>query len=150
MHEMIKIVMCCDVVQGYGMTESVGTCSKAVPWDIGGPGTCGAFQPCNDAKVVDVVEMGVSVVVYRDLGSHKQYTSQDQPNPRGELCLRGANITVGYLHDPENTAKTIDKEGWLHTGDIAEIDAQGRLKIVDRIKNVLKLAQGSVTPSDVY
>lgn len=78
--------------------------------------------------MMDVPEMG--------------YTSKDSPNPRGELCIRGSNIFVGYLHDKVNTEKTIDKDGWMHTGDIAEMDACGRLKIVDRVKNVVKLSQG--------
>jgi long-chain acyl-CoA synthetase len=126
--EMLKICFSCDVVQGYGMTETIGTCSKGIPSDIAAPGTCGQIQPCNEVRLVDVAEMG--------------YTHKDQPHPRGELCLRGDNIFKGYLHDPENTAKTIDAEGWMHTGDIAEIDQSGRLKIVDRVKNVVKLSQG--------
>ncbi|RSH90393.1 hypothetical protein EHS25_000998 [Saitozyma podzolica] len=127
-HEMLKICFSCDVVQGFGMTESVGTGTKGIAWDIGAVGTCGQIQPCNDIRLEDVPDMG--------------YTSKDVPNPRGELCMRGSNIFVGYLHDPENTAKALDKDGWMHTGDIGEIDANGRLKIVDRIKNVVKLSQG--------
>ncbi|KAK4684188.1 long-chain acyl-CoA synthetase, partial [Tremellales sp. Uapishka_1] len=127
-HEMLKICFSCEVIQGFGMTESIGTCTKGIAWDINAVGTCGPIQPCNDLVLMDVADMG--------------YTSKDKPNPRGELCLRGSNIFLGYLHDPENTAKTIDKEGWMHTGDIGEIDAQGRLKIIDRMKNVVKLSQG--------
>lgn len=127
-HEYLKVCFSCDVIQGFGMTETVGTGHKGIPWDIKAVGTCGQIQPCNDMKLVDVPEMG--------------YTSHDQPNPRGELCLKGTNITPGYLHDPENTAKTIDADGWMHTGDVGEIDAEGRLKIIDRIKNVVKLSQG--------
>lgn len=127
-HEMLKIAFSCDVIQGYGMTETIGTCTKGIPEDNTAMGTCGQIQPCNDVRLVDVPEMG--------------YTHADKPNPRGELCLRGDNIFKGYLHDPVNTAKTIDAEGWMHTGDIAEIDAYGRVKIVDRVKNVVKLAQG--------
>ena len=47
--------------------------------------------------------------------SNNQYTSKDTPNPRGEICLRGSNICPGYLHDPVNTAKLLDKDGWMHT-----------------------------------
>lgn len=127
-HEMLKICFSCDVVQGYGMTETVGTCSGGLPFDTDAVGTVGRLQPCNIAKVVDVESLG--------------YTSKDLPNPRGELCLKGLNITPGYLHDPKNTAALIDADGWMHTGDVAEIDSVGRLKIVDRIKNVVKLSQG--------
>ncbi|KAK8865621.1 hypothetical protein IAR55_000765 [Kwoniella newhampshirensis] len=127
-HEMLKICFSCDVVQGFGMTETVGTCSKAIGTDIGAVGTVGHLQPCNELKLVDVADMG--------------YTSKDSPNPRGEVCLRGLNITPGYLHNPKATAETIDKDGWMHTGDIGEMDSSGRLKIVDRLKNVVKLSQG--------
>lgn len=127
-HEMLKICFSCDVIQGYGLTETVGTATKGIPEDPNAIGTTGQIQPCNEIKLVDVAEMG--------------YTHKDSPNPRGEVCLRGTNIFKGYLHDPENTAKTIDSEGWMHTGDIGEIDAAGRLKIVDRVKNVVKLSQG--------
>jgi long-chain acyl-CoA synthetase len=51
-------------------------------------------------------------------------------------------IISRYHRDPENTKKAIDEDGWFHTGDIAAIDHVGRVKIVDRIKNVMKLSQG--------
>jgi len=127
-HEILKIAFSCDAIQGFGMTETVGTGTKGIPWDTTAMGTCGAIQPVNDICLMDVPEMG--------------YTSKDSPNPRGELCMKGSNIFVGYLHDEANTAKTIDKDGWMHTGDVGEIDACGRLKIIDRIKNVVKLSQG--------
>ncbi|OWZ69605.1 hypothetical protein AYX14_04995 [Cryptococcus neoformans] len=127
-HEMLKVVLSCEVVQGFGMTETVGTCSVGIPWDVGGPGTCGRLQPCNDVKLVDVPDMG--------------YTAKDLPNPRGEVCLKGLNISPGYLHNPKATKESIDEDGWFHTGDIGEIDSAGRLKIVDRLKNVVKLSQG--------
>lgn len=127
-HEMLKVVFSCEVVQGFGMTETVGTCSVGIPWDVGGPGTCGRLQPCNDVKLVDVPDMG--------------YTAKDLPNPRGEVCLKGLNISPGYLHNHKATKESIDEDGWFHTGDIGEIDSAGRLKIVDRLKNVVKLSQG--------
>ncbi|KIR30588.1 long-chain acyl-CoA synthetase [Cryptococcus deuterogattii LA55] len=127
-HEMLKVVFSCEVVQGFGMTETVGTCSVGIPWDVGGPGTCGRLQPCNDVKLVDVPDMG--------------YTAKDLPNPRGEVCLKGPNISPGYLHNHKATKESIDEDGWFHTGDIGEIDSAGRLKIVDRLKNVVKLSQG--------
>jgi long-chain acyl-CoA synthetase len=71
-----------------------------------------------------------------------EYLVTDKPNPRGELLLRGPAIFQEYYKNQEETTKAIDGDRWFHTGDIAEIDSMGRLKIIDRKKNVLKLAQG--------
>ncbi|KAG8955261.1 hypothetical protein FRC03_011235 [Tulasnella sp. 419] len=71
-----------------------------------------------------------------------RYTSADKPNPRGELLLRGDNIFTRYYKDEKNTKAALDSEGWFHTGDVAEVDSYGRFKIIDRIKNIMKLAQG--------
>jgi len=125
---MLKICFSCEVSQGLGMTENVACTSRGNPNDRGSVGNCGVVQVGTLAKVVDVPEMG--------------YTSEDKPYPRGELCLKGPFNTPGYLHDPANTAKLIDKDGWLHTGDIAELDSSARVRIVDRVKNVVKLSQG--------
>jgi len=70
------------------------------------------------------------------------YLVTDSPNPRGELLLRGNARFREYYKNEEETKKAIDEDGWFRTGDIAEVDSMGRFKIVDRRKNVLKLAQG--------
>jgi long-chain acyl-CoA synthetase len=70
------------------------------------------------------------------------YLVTDSPNPRGELLLRGNTLFKEYYRNEQETAKAIDEDGWFRTGDIAEIDSMGRISIVDRVKNVLKLAQG--------
>ena len=68
----------------------------------------------------------------------------------GELLVKGDNIMKGYYHQPELTATVVDSDGWLHTGDIAEIDSQGFLKITGRIKNMIVLSGGKkVFPEEI-
>lgn len=69
------------------------------------------------------------------------YTT-DGPEPKGEVCMRGHVVFKQYFKDPKNTAETIDKDGWNHTGDIGVILPNGALKIIDRKKNIFKLQQG--------
>ncbi|EIN07731.1 acetyl-CoA synthetase-like protein [Punctularia strigosozonata HHB-11173 SS5] len=116
------------VIEGYGMTENCGTCTRTWPDDTTCSGTIGSPQPCCEIKLLDVPAMN--------------YTSEDKPNPRGEICVRGDNCFKAYYKDEKNTKETVDDEGWIHTGDVGEIDEFGRFKVIDRVKNIMKLAQG--------
>lgn len=127
--QFLKVALGTKVLQAYGQTENCGivTISLADDPEIGK--TTGGVQPAVEVRLVDCPEMG--------------YTADDKPNPRGEICMRGEPCTKEYLYDPEKTKELIDSDGWLHSGDVAEFDvATGRIMIIDRIKNLLKLSQG--------
>ncbi|GMY26542.1 4-coumarate--CoA ligase-like 1 [Fagus crenata] len=77
-------------------------------------------------------------------------TSRSLPkNTPGELCVRSQCVMQGYYNNKEETARTIDKEGWLHTGDIGFIDAEGNVFIVDRIKELIKYKGFQVAPAEL-
>jgi len=70
-------------------------------------------------------------------------------NQPGEICIRGPQIMKGYLNDPEATANTIDKDGFLHTGDVAFIDEDEEMFIVDRVKEIIKFKGFQVPPAEL-
>jgi len=67
----------------------------------------------------------------------------------GELCIRGPQVMVGYWKRPDATAETIDSEGWLHTGDVAEMDEKGYFRIVDRLKDMILVSGFNVYPNEI-
>jgi long-chain acyl-CoA synthetase len=68
----------------------------------------------------------------------------------GELLVRGPNVFMGYLNQPEKTAETIDADGWLHTGDVGTVDEEGYFRITDRMKDIIITAGGkNITPSEI-
>lgn len=69
--------------------------------------------------------------------------------PSGEVLLRGPNVMLGYLDDPESTAEAIDSEGWLHTGDVGTLNERGYLKITDRIKDMYISGGFNVYPAEI-
>ncbi|XP_028772011.1 LOW QUALITY PROTEIN: 4-coumarate--CoA ligase 1-like [Neltuma alba] len=122
--------------QGYGMTEAgpVLTMSLAFakqPMEVKA-GACGTVVRNAEMKIVD------------------PETSESLPrNQPGEICIRGDQIMKGYLNDPEATKRTIDAEGWLHTGDIGYIDEDDELFIVDRLKELIKYKGFQVAPAEL-
>ncbi len=67
----------------------------------------------------------------------------------GEVLLRGPNVMLGYLDDPEATAAAIDGDGWLHTGDVGNVDAAGNLRITDRLKDMYICGGFNVYPAEI-
>ena len=125
--EFLRAAFANKFLQGWGMTETyaVGTVQGQDDFTTG---NIGAPTGCAELCLESVPEL--------------EYTAEDKPNPRGELLVRGPCLFREYYKNPEENKKTIDADGWFHTGDICEIDSMGRFKIIDRKKNVLKLAQG--------
>ncbi|XP_025091259.1 4-coumarate--CoA ligase 1-like isoform X6 [Pomacea canaliculata] len=116
------------LIQGYGLTECmVAVISKQ---NDTRPGSVGRLLPNTKAKIVDP-ETGRSLGV----------------NQRGELYLHGPQMTRGYLKNPEATRQLIDDQGWLHTGDVAIIDSDGFIYIVDRLKELIKYKGEQVAPA---
>lgn len=113
--------------QGYGLTESYAVASFQLRGDF----TTGNIGP-------PVPSCEVCLESVPDL----EYLVTDKPRARGELLLRGPTIFREYWKNEAETTKALEPDGWFHTGDIAEIDELGRIRIIDRKKNVLKLSQG--------
>ncbi|KAG9145784.1 hypothetical protein Leryth_011222 [Lithospermum erythrorhizon] len=124
--EFLRVTSCAFVVQGYGLTETVGLATLGFPDEMCTMGTVGAAFVYSELRLEEVPEMG-----YDPLG---------EP-PRGEICVRGKTAFAGYYKNPELTREALI-DGWFHTGDIGEMLPNGVLKIIDRRKNLIKLSQG--------
>jgi 4-coumarate--CoA ligase len=122
--------------QGYGMTEAGPVLAMCLafakePYEIKS-GACGTVVRNAEMKIID------------------PDTSASLPrNQAGEICIRGSQIMKGYLNDTESTETTIDKDGWLHTGDIGFIDDDDELFIVDRLKEIIKVKGFQVPPAEL-
>uniref|UniRef100_A0A8C9ANH0 Long-chain-fatty-acid--CoA ligase n=1 Tax=Prolemur simus TaxID=1328070 RepID=A0A8C9ANH0_PROSS len=120
----LRAALGCQFYEGYGQTECGAGCCLSLPGDWTA-GHVGAPMPCCFIKLIDVEEMNYMAA-----------------KGEGEVCVKGPNVFQGYLKDPVKTAEVLDKDGWLHTGDIGKWLPNGTLKIIDRKKHIFKLAQG--------
>lgn len=109
------------MLEVWGMTETCGA-STGIPAERIKPGSIGPAASYNEVKV---------------------------DADTGEIMVRGPNVFMGYLNQPEKTAETITADGWLHTGDVGTVDADGFFRITDRMKDIIITAGGkNITPSE--
>ncbi|MBB3104769.1 long-chain fatty acid--CoA ligase [Azomonas macrocytogenes] len=120
----------CAISEGYGMTETSPVVSVN-PFQRIQPGTIGIPVPSTLCKVID--EQGETLPV----------------GMAGELCVKGPQVMLGYWQRPEATAQVLDADGWLKTGDIAVIQADGYMRIVDRKKDMILVSGFNVYPSEL-
>jgi acyl-CoA synthetase (AMP-forming)/AMP-acid ligase II len=123
----------CRIGQGYGLTETSPTTHRVTD-ELAGqmPGEVGPLVPNTECRIVDVA------------------TGEELPvGAEGELLIRGPQVMKGYLNNPQATALAIDGDDWLHTGDIARIEENGSLRIVDRIKELIKYKGYQIAPAEL-
>ncbi|GIX61886.1 long-chain-fatty-acid-CoA ligase [Babesia caballi] len=132
-YDKIRSIFGTDIIAGYGLTETaagafINTAGETDTTHVGGP------FPSLEFRLKSLPEL--------------EYFVTD-PNPRGELLIRGNHVTCGYFRNKDATDESFDN-GWLLTGDIAELLPNGAIKIIDRRKNLFKLVQGEyVSPERV-
>ncbi|CAN3128206.1 4-coumarate--CoA ligase family protein [Mycobacterium sp. smrl_JER01] len=134
----------CKVVQGYGMSE-LSPVSHITPFDGG------QADVHDDAPLSSVgwtVSNAASKLVDPETGEVIE-VPEEGLSRTGELWFKGPNVMAGYLNNEEATRQTIDEDGWLHTGDLAQVDARGLVYIVDRLKELIKYKGYQVPPAEL-
>jgi long-chain acyl-CoA synthetase len=120
-----------NLVEGYGLTET-SPVTHVNPFDAPKHGTIGLPLPDTDCKIVALDDPDTEV----------------PPGERGELCIKGPQVMLGYWNKPEATGEMI-RGDWLHTGDIAIMDDEGFFRIVDRMKDMVIVSGFNVYPTEV-
>jgi fatty-acyl-CoA synthase len=133
MHKVIDRLNMSEITIMYGQTETSPVNHMT---DIDAPaekrcGTVGKVGPYQEIKIID--EAGRVVPI----------------GEKGELCCRGYSVMKGYWDDAERTAETIDAAGWLHSGDLAEMDEEGYVQIVGRIKDMIIRGGENIYPREI-
>ncbi|MFA5632702.1 MAG: AMP-binding protein [Porticoccaceae bacterium] len=128
--EKWEAVTGCKIVEGYGLTEASPVVALNPP-HAPRLGTVGKLMPSTECRIID---------------------GQGQEVPRGEpgeLLVKGPQVMKGYWNQPDATREILDDDGWLHTGDVAQMDEEGYISIVDRIKDMVVVSGFNVYPNEV-
>ncbi|WP_135604546.1 AMP-binding protein [Methanococcoides sp. NM1] len=134
MKKVIDDMNCKDITIAYGLTEASPVFTQTSTDDTidRRVGTVGTSMDHIEVKIVDP-ETGEIV----------------KPNEQGEICCRGYNVMKGYYKMPEMTEKAIDKDGWLHSGDLATVDEDGYYRITGRIKDMIIRGGENIYPREI-
>lgn len=114
------------MLTGYGLTETCANGALGCPLEYS-PNAIGPIPASIDVKLVAIPDMGYDT---------------DGKKPQGEIWMKGLPVLSGYYDNPEETAKAVTPDGWFKTGDIGEFDHNGHLKVIDRVKNLVKMQGG--------
>lgn len=134
MREVIEKMGMREITIAYGLTEASPVCTQTTINDSieTRVTTVGKALPNIECKIIDP-STGI----------------KQQVNTPGEFCVRGYNVMKGYYKMPEETAKVIDDDGWLHSGDLAMVDSNGYYKITGRIKDMIIRGGENVYPKEI-
>jgi long-chain acyl-CoA synthetase len=124
--EFISMVVA-PMMTGYGLTETCANGALGTPLQYS-PNSIGAPSAAIEVKLVSIEELN--------------YSADDPKNPQGEIWARGKSVTTEYFGNQDETTKVLTEDGWFKTGDIGEWAENGHLRIIDRVKNLIKLAGG--------
>lgn len=134
MRALVEELPCPGITVAFGLTEAAPGVSGSRPEDplLARCATIGRALPGVELRIVD-----------------SQSGAEVAPGERGELLVRGANVMLGYHDDPVATAAAVSEDGWLHTGDLCLFDAEGRLRIVGRAKDLIIRGGENVAPAEI-
>jgi len=133
-HQLVSRFGMTDIGLGYGLSESSPNCVLT------------PFDERPDKRL-----MGFALPLYElEVKIFKENTTEElKPGEPGEICIRGWSVMKGYYKMPDATAKAIDSDGWLHTGDMGVADEDGRICFIDRLKDMFRVGGENVAPADV-
>lgn len=114
------------MLAGYGLTETCANGALGCPLEYS-PNAVGPVPAAIEVKLVAIPDMGYET---------------DKGTPQGEIWIRGKPVMTEYFDNPEETKKALTEDGWFKTGDIGEFDSNGHLKVIDRVKNLVKMQGG--------